>query len=141
VGKPVPTLAAIDQRGQRIALSPPLERYTVVYFYPRDGTPGCTEEACAFRDVWALYQEAGVDVYGVSSDDAESHEAFAKEQALPFPLVADTDGTWAGAFGVSSFMGLYSRVSFLLAPPGRVAKVYENVDPGLHAREILADVP
>jgi thioredoxin-dependent peroxiredoxin len=140
VGGSAPTLTATDQHGAAIQLAPPLPHYTVVYFYPKDGTPGCTAEACAFRDVWKRYQDASVDVYGVSSDDAESHKSFAKDEAIPFSLIADTEGTWANAFGVPNFMGLYSRVSFLLAPNGKVARVYKDVDPGIHAKQILADV-
>ncbi|RYE87040.1 MAG: peroxiredoxin, partial [Myxococcales bacterium] len=110
----------------------------VVYFYPKDGTPGCTKEACAFRDVWGKYQAAGVRVLGVSEDDQASHKKFADEHRLPFSLVAD-DGSWARAFGVSTTLGMPSRVTFLIDAGGKVARVYPDVDPGVHAERVLGD--
>lgn len=138
-GDTVSGLTAIDQRGQTLRIGHHRSNLTVVYFYPKDGTPGCTAEACAFRDVWARYEAANITVIGVSNDDSASHAAFAKEQRLPFSLVADTDGTWAKTFGVSSFAGFYARTTFLLSPNGVVLKTYRDVDPGLHAQEILRD--
>lgn len=114
-------------------------RFVVVYFYPRDETPGCTKEACAFRDAWTRLEEGGITVIGVSSDDAASHAEFAKKHSLPFALVADTDHAWAKAFGVSSRLGMYQRVSFLIDRTGKVARVYPEVDPAQHATQILAD--
>ena len=116
-----------------------LGKPTVVYFYPKDDTPGCTTEACAFRDVWSKYQEAGVMVVGVSTDDDASHKAFAEKHELPFPLIADTDERWAKAFGVSVKAGYAERVSFLLGADGKIIKVYPGVDPGVHAQEVLDD--
>lgn len=139
VGAPVPALQGRDQHGNLVVLSFPTTHPTVVYFYPKDSTPGCTKEACAFRDVWRRYEERGIRVIGVSSDDVESHRAFAEEHHLPFELIADESGDWARAFGVSSTFGLYSRVTFLIGRDGRVSKTYEAVDPGLHAIEILQD--
>jgi len=137
-GASVPHLSATAHDGTRIDLAA-LARPTLVYFYPKDGTPGCTAEACAFRDVWARYEEAGVDVVGVSADDAESHREFAREHQLPFALVSDDDHAWAEAFGVDTTLGMHSRDSFLLARDGTVAKVYRGVDPGVHADQVLAD--
>ncbi len=117
----------------------PSPQLTVVYFYPKDATPGCTKEACAFRDVWSEYERQNVRVIGVSNDDVDSHRSFATEHRLPFPLVADADGEWARTFGVPQFAGFYSRVSFLVGQDGRVLRTYRDVDPGLHAREILQD--
>jgi len=138
-GAPVPALQGVDQGGQRRSLEAERGRPFVVYFYPRDATPGCTAEACSFRDVWKRYEQAGIGVYGVSSDDAASHKKFADEQRLPFPLIADADGSWARAFGVSSTLGFYARVTFLVDRQGKVARVYPEVDPGVHAERVLTD--
>lgn len=132
-------LAGRDQHGEVFELAFPSPHVTVVYFYPRDATPGCTKEACAFRDVWNDYERRGIRVVGVSSDDVSSHRSFAESNHLRFPLIADEDGIWARTFGVPQFAGLYSRVTFLVGRDGRIAKVYQDVDPGLHAREILRD--
>jgi peroxiredoxin Q/BCP len=139
VGSAVPDLSGPDQSGKVHRVAEERGHALVVYFYPKDGTPGCTREACAFRDAWDRYQKAGVQIFGVSADDQKSHEQFAKEQKLPFPIVADPSHAWSGAFGVSTKLGMDSRVSFLVDPSGKVAKVYPNVDPGLHADEVLKD--
>lgn len=138
-GSAAPDLSGVDQNGETHKLSETAGSVTVVYFYPKDETPGCTKEACAFRDVWSKYQEAGIKLFGVSNDDAASHAGFAKKHSLPFPLIADPDGTWATAFGVSSTLGMYQRVSFLVGPDGKIARVYADVDPGVHAAEVLDD--
>jgi thioredoxin-dependent peroxiredoxin len=139
VGATAPDVFAPDQHGAIQRLSDQRGRALVVYFYPKDGTPGCTTEACAFRDAWDRYKAANVQVFGVSVDDRESHEKFSNEQKLPFPILADTEQTWVKAFGVSVKMGMASRVTFLIDPDGKVAKVYPDVDPGVHADEVLAD--
>jgi peroxiredoxin Q/BCP len=140
VGSPVPNVVGVDQQGTEHALSKLAGRVTVVYFYPKDQTPGCTKEACAFRDAWARYRDAGVMVFGVSSDKRESHRRFAAKHGLEFPLIADTDRAWANAFGVGSTAGLYQRVTFVLGRDGKVAKVYPRVDPGVHASQVLQDI-
>jgi thioredoxin-dependent peroxiredoxin len=140
VGSSVSALSGTDQSGKAVSLAAQRGRYAVVFFYPKDGTPGCTKEACAFRDVWDRYQAANVQVIGVSSDNAGSHEEFAKKHTLPFPLVADTDRAWAKAFGVSGVAGFYSRVTFVITPNGQVGRVYDKVDPGLHANQVLQDI-
>lgn len=138
VGDPIPKLSATAHDGETVNLGE-LSGPTVVYFYPKDDTPGCTKEACAFRDIWSEYEAAGVLVVGVSTDDAASHRAFADKHGLPFPLIADTEEKWAKSFGVASRAGFLERVSFLLGADGKIVKVYPDVDPGVHAREILAD--
>jgi peroxiredoxin Q/BCP len=138
-GARVPTLSGMDQRKEPLTLAFPSDHLTVVYFYPKDATPGCTQEACAFRDVWSQYERANIRVLGVSSDDSESHREFAKTHQLPFPLIADEDGKWGQAFGVPSFLGMYSRITFLVGQDGRILRTYRDVDPGLHAKEILQD--
>jgi peroxiredoxin Q/BCP len=139
VGHAAPDLSAVDQHGTSHRLADYKGRPTVVYFYPKDATPGCTKEACAFRDIWKEYQAANVAVLGVSTDDQKSKESFAKENKLPFPILADVEGQWVKAFGVSTTLGMASRVTFLLGRDGTVAKVYPDVDPGVHAEEVLRD--
>src|SRR5690606_27107507 len=138
-GARAPELSLRDQHGQPRSLASFRGQPLVVYFYPKDGTPGCTEEACAFRDVWARYEEAGVAVVGVSTDDVASHAAFAEEHGLPFPLLADEDGALAEAFGVTTRLGMATRVSFLVDAEGVIRKTYPDVDPGVHAEELLRD--
>jgi thioredoxin-dependent peroxiredoxin len=138
-GAPAPAISGVDQNGATHALQQEQGHPVVVYFYPKDATPGCTKEACAFRDVWDKYKAAGVQVFGVSGDDRNSHEKFAAAQKLPFPIIADPDHEWIEAFGVPTKLGMPSRVSFLIGPDGKIAKVYPNVDPGVHAGQVLDD--
>jgi thioredoxin-dependent peroxiredoxin len=133
----VPDLEAPDHRGTEVALRD--GRPSLVFFYPKNNTPGCTREACAFRDVWQKFEAAGVRVIGVSSDSAESHRNFAQKHGLPFSLIADQERRWATNFGVGQIFGMSKRVSFLIGPNGRVRKVYPDIDPGLHANEVLSD--
>lgn len=143
VGIAAPDFAALDQTGAERTLAAERGHVVVLYFYPRDATPGCTAEACAFRDAWARYQEAGVRVLGVSVDDVASHLAFAQEHELPFPLLADTDATITDAYGVrATEEGVtYSRrVTYVIGPDGAILFVFDNVDPGVHADEVLAAI-
>jgi peroxiredoxin Q/BCP len=139
VGATPPDLHASDQDGAARSLSAERGHPVVVYFYPKDATPGCTKEACAFRDAWARYQAAHVQVFGVSADSVASHAEFAKAERLPFPILADPEHTWSAAFGVPTTLGMNKRVSFLLDKDGKVAKVYPDVDPGVHADRVLGD--
>ncbi len=118
----------------------------LVYFYPRDDTPGCTKEACAFRDLFAEFEEAGITVIGVSCDDEASHEKFRKKHSLPFPLATDVNQTLVNAFGVwgqKKFMGReyegIHRISFLISQDGVILKTYPKVKPEQHASEVLED--
>lgn len=138
-GAEAPALSARAHDGTDVNLADLGGKPTLVYFYPKDGTPGCTTEACAFRDVWKKYDDAGVLIVGVSADSNESHAEFAEEHGLPFPLIADEDGVWAKAFGVGATLGMTARDSFLIGPDGTIAKVYPGVDPGVHADEVLRD--
>ncbi len=115
-------------------------KVVVLYFYPKDGTPGCTVEAQQFASQHANLEDAGAVIVGVSSDDNESHRQFAQEHALPFVLLADEDRTIAKAYGVGGFLGLNRRVTYLIDRDGKIAKIYPSVSPKEHAREILADV-
>lgn len=138
-GTAVPALTARDGKGETYALAGLRGKPVVVFFYPKDQTPGCTKEACAFRDVWARYEAANVAVLGVSAGSTEGKAAFAEKHGLPFPLLADERLDWARAFGVRVLFGIPSRVTFLLDKEGKVAKVYRDVDPGVHAEQVLAD--
>src|SRR5262249_23966310 len=121
VGASAPDVSATDATGKVVRLSEMRGHPVVVYFYPKDETPGCTKEACAFRDAWTKYESAGVSIVGVSHDSEESHKAFRDHHHLPFPLVADTDGGVQRAYGVpNGLFGLTSRVSFLVAADGTV---------------------
>lgn len=139
VGSGIPDLHGPDQQGQDRRLREHSGRPLLVYFYPKDGTPGCTTEACAFRDVWKRFEQQGVTLYGVSRDNQASHAKFSAEHHIPFPLIADTDGTWARTFGVPDRGGKSARVSFLFNAKGQLARVYPNVDPGVHADQVLVD--
>lgn len=138
VGAPAPDLEAVDANGVTTRLSALRGQPVVVYFYPHDATPGCTTEACAFRDAWDKLKAAHVAVIGVSSQSRESHLAFQKDQHLPFPLVADESGRAQRAYGVPRGLFGDSRVSFLVDASGRVAKVWPDVDPAVHADDVLA---
>lgn len=137
VGSTVPDLTDKDHAGHEVKLREPVP--TLVYFYPRAGTPGCTKEACAFRDAWTRYEQAGLRVVGVSGDDEEDQVEFAKAHDIPFSFVSDEDHVWSSAFGVGSFIGMDSRVSFLADAQGRIVHVYNDVDPGVHAKQVLDD--
>lgn len=139
-GALAPDLAATDQHGVVRRLSAERGHPVIVYFYPKDGTPGCTREACAFRDAWDQYQAAGATVFGVSSQDVASHAKFAEQERLPFSLLADPDHAWAKAFGVGLTLGMSSRVSFLIDKDGTIVRTYPDVDPALHASAVLRDV-
>lgn len=124
-----------------------LNQPCLLYFYPKDSTPGCTKEACAIRDAWSEFEAAGLKVVGVSKDDERSHSKFQEKHKLPFPLIADTELTLANAYGVfgeKKFMGRtydgIHRMSFLITADGVIAKTYKKVKPDAHAAEVLADL-
>jgi peroxiredoxin Q/BCP len=137
VGSEVPAVTRVDQRGTVVNLRS--GEPTLLYFYPKDGTPGCTKEACAIRDAWKQYQLVQLRVIGVSADTDDAHRAFSDEHTLPFSLIADPTHTWSRAMGVSEFNGKDERVSFLIDKNNRIVKTYPNVDPAVHADEVLRD--
>jgi thioredoxin-dependent peroxiredoxin len=139
IGAAAPDLSAEDAEGRPSRLSDRRGRAVIVYFYPQDETPGCTKEACAFRDSWTKLQAAQVDVIGVSTNSAERHRTFQKKQKLPFSLAADESGAIGNAYGVSKKLWGYERVTFLVDRDGKVAKVWPSVDPALHADEVLRE--
>jgi peroxiredoxin Q/BCP len=123
----------IDYRGRRV----------VLYFYPKDNTPGCTKEACAFRDGYAKLQNWGIAVFGCSVDSADAHRAFAKKYHLPFPLLLDPDKKIANAYGADNgipILGLDKRITYIIGKDGRIAAVYPEVDPATHANQIIHDL-
>ncbi|UIP01401.1 peroxiredoxin (plasmid) [Halobaculum sp. CBA1158] len=137
-GDAAPAVTARNQHGESV--TPSFEDPTVVYFYPKDFTGGCTIEANDFEDALPEFREAGITVYGVSMDDVESHAGFADEEGLTFDLLADPDGEIADAFGLDTDEGYTDRRTFVLAD-GEVAAVYdpELADPSGHARSVLTD--
>lgn len=136
-GTRAPAVSAPDQDGHVRTLAEFRGHPVVLYFYPRDATPGCTVEASGFRDAWARYQAAGAQVLGVSFDDVASHARFAHDQRLPFPLLADPRGEIVASYGVPHSGSFASRVTFLIDREGVVRRVFPQVDPGAHADEVL----
>ena len=143
VGNPAPEFELPDQDGQLHSLEDYRDQWVVLYFYPKDETPGCTTEACEFRDNIFAYRELNAQILGVSLDDVESHRKSAENHSLPFPLLADTDGAAADAYGVKTkMMGwtVAKRQTFLIDPQGNIALHYEKVDPDEHSAQVLADL-
>ena len=143
VGQPAPEFELPDQQGQLHSLEDYRDQWVVLCFYPKDETPGCTTEACEFRDNIFAYRELNAQILGVSLDDVESHRKFAENHDLPFPLLADTEGTTADAYGVKTkMMGwtVAKRQTFLIDPDGNIARHYEKVDPDEHSAQVLADL-
>ena len=147
VGKKAPAFNLKDQNGKAHALSQYAGKWTLLYFYPKDDTPGCTKEACMLRDNFPAFKKLGITVFGVSADDEKSHKKFEEKYELPFTLLSDIGHVVAekyGAWGLKKFMGKeydgMHRVSFLIDGEGKIAKVYEKVKPEMHAEEVLADL-
>ena len=139
-GDRAPSFTLKDQDGNVHRLRDYKGKTVVLYFYPRDATPGCTVEACAFRDAWSRFEEAGAQVLGVSTDDVESHASFAREHELPFPLLADVEERVATDYGVTVRAGMTMRTTFLIDGQGVIRRVFEGVDPGVHVDEVLAAI-
>ncbi|WP_019991717.1 peroxiredoxin [Natronorubrum tibetense] len=136
-GADAPTVTAPNQDGEEVSLE--FDDPAVVYFYPKDDTPGCTIEANQFQREHETYQDAGVTVYGVSRDDVDSHDSFCQQEGLEFDLLADPDAEIADAFDVElRDSGVTTRTTFFLAD-GEVKAVYDGVDPDGHARDVLLD--
>jgi len=142
----LPEFTMMDQDGHEVTPSSLKGRPALLYFYPKDDTPGCTREACGIRDRWAQFEAAGIQVYGISKDDAAKHQKFIAKYDLPFPLLTADDATLE-AFGVWKEKSMYGRTywgiareSVLVDASGKVLKHYPKVKPAEHADEILADV-
>ena len=138
-GEILPDLELTTESGEHVGTEELTGRKTVLYFYPKDDTPGCTKEACAFRDRMTDYAEADIQVYGVSLDSPESHREFREKYGLNFPLLTDEGGRASETLGVLGDRGTARRVTFLLDPGGKISKVYPEVTPQTHAEEILED--
>ena len=137
VGDPAPKLTLALHDGKKVNLGEQQDKLVLVYFYPKDDTPGCTVEAQGIRDAWSQFQEAGIEVYGVSTQSASSHQSFIDKHTLPFPLVVDEDGAVATAFGVPLNGGLAARQSFLIGKDGKIKAVWPKVNPSEHAASVL----
>jgi len=146
-GDVAPPFTAPANGGGTVSLADFKGRHVVLYFYPKDDTPGCTKEACAFRDEYTAIQAKGAVVLGVSTDPIKSHDKFVNKFKLPFPLLADVDRRIVEAYGVwgqksflgRKYMGTF-RVSFLIGPDGRIQKIWPTVKPAEHAAEVLAAI-
>nr|WP_237248721.1 peroxiredoxin [Sideroxyarcus emersonii] len=143
VGADAPGFELPDQNGVKHDLKEYAGKWLVLYFYPRDDTPGCTQEACSFRDDLHKLTALGAQVVGISVDDSDSHAEFAKKYHLPFPLLADKSTEVAARYGALMNLGLVKfarRYTFLIDPQGKVAKVYESVETSRHSTEVIEDL-
>lgn len=140
IGAVAPLFQATAHSGEHVQLEDLRGKAVILYFYPKDGTPGCTIEAQEFASHHSALVDARAVVLGVSTDDNSSHRAFAQEHDLPFLLLADTDRTIARAYGVGSILGKSKRFTYLIDPQGKIAQVYPDVDPKTHAEQVLADL-
>lgn len=147
IGTIAPDFTLQDQNGAHVSLHDYNDTHVLVYFYPKDDTPGCTKEACSIAEVYSDFETLNITVIGISKDSPKSHKKFAEKYNLPFRLLSDGEGKVIDAYGAwqnksmfgRSFMGV-ARISYLLSPKGVIVKVYPNVDPATHALQILSDV-
>ena len=139
-GKKAPDFTLADQDGKSVTLSQFKGKDVIVYFYPKDDTPGCTKEACDIRDNWAKLQKAGVAVFGVSTQDNTSHKAFAEKYKLPFPLLPDEKGEIAAKYKVPVVDGKARRITYLIGKDGKVKHVWPKAPTVGQANEILAQL-
>ena len=147
VGDVAPKFSLPDQNGVVRIVEEFSGKWLLIYFYPKDNTPGCTTEACEIRDAWGEFKKTGAEVVGISTDSVESHKKFGGKHSLPFTILSDTEKKVVEAYGVwgmksfmgKTFMGI-RRTSFLIDPRGKIAKIYENVKPAEHAKEVLRDI-
>jgi peroxiredoxin Q/BCP len=147
VGSKAPQFTLPTQDGGTVSLEDFKGKPLVLYFYPKDDTPGCTKEACGFRDDYSAFGKAGVDIVGISPDSVASHARFAEKYELPFTLLADQEHEVSEAYGVwapkkfrgREYMGV-KRTTFVIGPDGSISHVFENVKPSGHSQEILAAV-
>lgn len=138
-GSIAPSFNLPNDSGKMVSLATFKGSWLLIYFYPKDDTPGCTKEACAFRDHFPLYENIGIAVVGISKDTPESHRKFKEKYNLPFELLSDTDGRVSLAYG-SGVGENPKRVSYLISPDGTIAQSYKTVDPATHATEVLEDL-
>lgn len=136
---PAPAFSLLAQDGQRYSLEQFKGKWVLLYFYPKDDTPGCTKEACMIRDQFGEFEKLGIVVLGVSADTVERHKEFADKYHLPFLLLADTEKETINAYKADGLL-FTKRISYLINPDGMITNVYPDVDPASHAGEILRDV-
>ena len=143
-GSVAPDFKTTNTNGETVRLKDLRGQKVVLYFYPKDDTPGCTKEACSFRDAFSDFKKRGIEVLGVSTDSEASHQKFTAKYKLPFTLLADTDHSIADAYGVygeKKFMGRtymgVKRMTFLIDEKGKIAKIFEKVKVDEHAREVI----
>jgi thioredoxin-dependent peroxiredoxin len=144
-GDVAPKFSVATSGGGKISLADYIGKNVILYFYPKDDTPGCTKEACAFRDHFAVFKKKGAAVFGVSPDSVKSHDKFVEKFKLPFTLLSDEDKKIVEAYGVwgektfmgRKYLGVY-RVTFLIGPDGKIKKIWPAVKPEEHAEEVLA---
>ena len=143
-GDKAPAFTSKDQDGNPVKLSDFKGQRVVLYFYPKDDTPGCTKEACSFRDADDVYRKKGIKVFGVSTDDEKSHQKFISKFQLPFDLLADTDKSIVESYGVWGEKSMYgkkymgtNRKTFLIDENGKIAKIFDKVNVEQHADEVL----
>lgn len=139
VGTKAPAFTVKDTQGNTVSLSDYTGKTVVLYFYPKDDTPGCTKEACSFRDNYAVYQDKDVVVFGVSGDDESSHQAFTEKFNLPFPLLADTNKSLMQSYDVDGG-GYAKRITYIIDGSGTITQVYDSVNTATHAQDIIADL-
>jgi peroxiredoxin Q/BCP len=141
-GQDAPDFSARNQDGKTVHLSDYKGKFVVLYFYPKDETPGCTKEACNFRDSFQKLKAVNAVILGVSRQGEKSHQEFKAKHHLPFDLLADEDGSIAKTYDVGSIpiIGLDRRESVLIGPKGKILRIYKDVDPSTHTQEILSDI-
>jgi thioredoxin-dependent peroxiredoxin len=138
-GDPAPDFTLESDTGETVTLSSLRGRPTVLYFYPKDDTPGCTRQACGIRDAWGEFKKAGAEVFGISADTTDSHERFKSKYSLPFTLLADPEHQLGEPYGVGQEgKRSYERSTFVIDSDGNVAKIMRRVNPDRHADEVLA---
>lgn len=143
VGEQAPEFELSDQTGQLHSLEDYREQWVVLYFYPKNETPGCTTEACEFRDNVFAFRDLNAQILGVSIDSVDSHRSFAENHSLPFPLLADVNGSTADSYGVKTRMlgmTVAKRQTFIIAPGGNIARHYQSVTPDEHPAQVIADL-
>ncbi len=147
IGRSLPTFSLLDQHEQKHTHQEFVGQWSVIYFYPKDNTPGCTTEACTLAEVYDDFARLGVRVYGVSKDTSRSHQRFAEKYHLPFTLLSDPDMTMIKKYGAFKEKKMFGkpvrgtvRMTYVINPEGKVVRVYEKVDPTTHAAQLLSDL-
>lgn len=139
-GDDAPGFSGVDQHGDEVSLADFSGQRVVLYFYPKDNTPGCTKEACSFRDRFDAFTAEDIAVIGVSADSVDSHQSFADKYDLPFSLIADPEKDIIDAYDVRGAFGNAKRVTYVIGEDGSIEQVYTDVDTEQHAKDILADL-